>query len=70
MALLSGSVVFRSPVVFTPYRGRDAVAPIEELVVMIRPLSGGVLALADSMKAELAIAKARNGRDGSPGRDS
>jgi hypothetical protein len=26
--LLSESVVFRSPVVFSPYRGRDAVAPI------------------------------------------
>jgi hypothetical protein len=26
--LLSEDVVFRSPVVFSPYRGRDAVAPI------------------------------------------
>ena len=28
LALLAGDVVFRSPVVFRPYRGRDAVAPI------------------------------------------
>lgn len=28
IALLSEDVVFRSPVVFTPYHGRDAVAPI------------------------------------------
>ena len=28
VALLREDVVFRSPVVFTPYRGRDAVAPI------------------------------------------
>ena len=28
VALLAEDVVFRSPVVFTPYRGRDAVAPI------------------------------------------
>ena len=28
LALLAGDVVFRSPVVFKPYRGRDAVAPI------------------------------------------
>ncbi len=28
IALLADDVVFRSPVVFKPYRGRDAVAPI------------------------------------------
>ena len=28
VALLTEDVVFRSPVVFTPYRGRDAVGPI------------------------------------------
>lgn len=28
VALLSPDVVFRSPVVFKPYQGRDAVAPI------------------------------------------
>ena len=28
VALLAGDVVFRSPVVFTPYRGREAVQPI------------------------------------------
>ena len=28
VALLADDVVFRSPVVFAPYRGRDAVAPI------------------------------------------
>ena len=28
LALLADNVVFRSPVVHTPYRGRDAVAPI------------------------------------------
>ena len=28
LALLAEDVVFRSPVVHTPYRGRDAVAPI------------------------------------------
>lgn len=28
IALLSDDVVFRSPVVFRPYQGRDAVAPI------------------------------------------
>lgn len=28
IALLADDVVFRSPVVFTPYRGRDAVAPV------------------------------------------
>jgi len=28
VALLAEDVVFRSPVVFTPYRGRDAVGPI------------------------------------------
>jgi ketosteroid isomerase-like protein len=28
LGLLSEDVVFRSPIVFSPYRGRDAVAPI------------------------------------------
>ena len=28
LALLAEDVVFRSPVVFKPYRGRDAVAPL------------------------------------------
>ena len=28
VALLADDVVFRSPIVFKPYRGRDAVAPI------------------------------------------
>ena len=28
LALLAEDVVFRSPVVFAPYRGREAVAPI------------------------------------------
>ena len=28
LALLAGDVVFRSPVVFKPYHGREAVAPI------------------------------------------
>lgn len=28
VALLSHDVIFRSPVVFTPYRGREAVAPL------------------------------------------
>ncbi|MGE5291586.1 MAG: nuclear transport factor 2 family protein [Micromonosporaceae bacterium] len=28
LALLADDVVFRSPIVFKPYRGRDAVAPI------------------------------------------
>jgi SnoaL-like domain len=108
IALLSDDVVFRSPVVFKPYRGRDAVAvlltavsrvfedfryvrdigapdardhalvfqarigdrqiegsdflhlgqngSIDELVVMVRPLSGA-LALADAMKAQLASAQ-------------
>lgn len=28
LALLADDVVFRSPVVFKPYRGRDAVAPL------------------------------------------
>lgn len=108
VALLSDDVVFRSPIVFKPYRGRDAVgvllgavsrvfedfrytreigAPdspdhalvfqarigdkqlegcdflhfgengsIDELVVMVRPLSGA-LALAEAMKAQLEAAQ-------------
>ncbi len=108
VALLSDDVLFRSPVVFKPYRGREAVgmllaavanvfedfryvreigAPdardhalvfearvgdrqiegsdflhldedgaIDELVVMVRPLSGA-LALAEAMKAQLALAQ-------------
>lgn len=32
-ALLSDDVVFRSPIVFTPYRGRDAVSAILRAVV-------------------------------------
>jgi hypothetical protein len=35
VALLREDVVFRSPVVYTPYRGRDAVRPILEAVVMV-----------------------------------
>ena len=33
--LLAHDVVFRSPVVFTPYRGRDAVAPILHAVSQV-----------------------------------
>jgi hypothetical protein len=110
IALLSDDVVFRSPIVFKPYHGREAVgvllsavsrvfedftytreigAPgasdhalvfearvgdrqvegcdfvhlnqhgaIDELVVMVRPLSGA-LALAEAMKAQLAAAQDR-----------
>lgn len=106
VSLLAEDVVFRSPIVFKPYRGRaevgvilhavsqvfedfrytreigapdasdhalvfearvgerelegcdfihtDARGQIEELVVMIRPLSGA-LALAEAMKAKLAL---------------
>jgi hypothetical protein len=108
VALLSEDVVFRSPVVFKPYRGREAAAlllhevsqvfedfryvreigaedagdhalvfqarvgdrevegcdflhrgedgSIDELVVMVRPLSAA-LALAEAMKARLAAAQ-------------
>ncbi len=35
VALLADDVVFRSPVVFTPYRGRDAVAPILHAVSQV-----------------------------------
>jgi hypothetical protein len=108
VTLLSDDVVFRSPIVFKPYRGRDAVAAllaaasrvfedfrymreigapdasdhalvfqarigdrqlegcdflhvdqngsIDEMAVMVRPLSGA-LALADAMKAQLALAQ-------------
>ncbi len=35
VALLREDVVFRSPVVHTPYRGRDAVRPILDAVVMV-----------------------------------
>jgi hypothetical protein len=35
VALLREDVVFRSPVVYTPYRGRDAVRPILDAVVMV-----------------------------------
>jgi hypothetical protein len=35
IALLADDVVFRSPVVFRPYRGRDAVAPILRAVVRV-----------------------------------
>lgn len=31
-ALLSADVVFRSPIVYRPYRGRDAVAPIVQAI--------------------------------------
>ena len=107
VALLADDVVFRSPIVFKPYRGRAAVGAIlaavsrvfedfsyvreigaldardhalvfqarvgdkqiegsdflhadesgsiDELVVMVRPLSGA-LALAEAMKAQLALA--------------
>jgi hypothetical protein len=34
-ALLADDVVFRSPVVFTPYQGRDAVAPILQAVFRV-----------------------------------
>jgi hypothetical protein len=88
LALLAGDVVFRSPVVFAPYQGREAVAPIlrafsrvaedfryvreigflhtgtdgliDELVVMIRPLSAA-LALAEAMKAQLETQVRRPG---------
>ena len=33
VALLSDQVVFHSPIVFTPYRGREAVGPILRAVV-------------------------------------
>jgi hypothetical protein len=33
--LLSEDVVFRSPVVFRPYRGRDAVAPILDAALQV-----------------------------------
>lgn len=35
LALLHEDVVFRSPVVFTPYRGRFAVAPILQAVIEV-----------------------------------
>jgi hypothetical protein len=35
VALLADDVVFRSPVVFTPYRGREAVRPILHAVVQV-----------------------------------
>ena len=35
VALLSEDVVFRSPVVFRPYEGRDAVAPILHAVAEV-----------------------------------
>jgi hypothetical protein len=35
IALLSEDVVFRSPVVFTPYHGRDAVALILQAVIQV-----------------------------------
>jgi ketosteroid isomerase-like protein len=35
LALLSDDVVFRSPVAYTPYHGRDAVAPILHAVVRV-----------------------------------
>jgi hypothetical protein len=35
IALLTDDVVFRSPVVFTPYRGRDAVGAILRAVVEV-----------------------------------
>lgn len=35
VALLADDVVFRSPVVFTPYRGREAVAPILRAVAQV-----------------------------------
>lgn len=35
VALLAEDVVFRSPVAFTPYRGRAAVAPILRAVVQV-----------------------------------
>ena len=35
LALLAEDVVFRSPVVHTPYRGRDAVAPILHAVSQV-----------------------------------
>jgi hypothetical protein len=110
MKLMADDVVFRSPVVFKPYHGREAVAMllgavarvfedfrydreigapdasdhalvfrarvgdrelegcdflhvdehglIDELCVMVRPLSG-VLALAEAMKAQLELAQSR-----------
>lgn len=108
VGLLSENVIFRSPIVFKPYRGRDIVEPllrtasrvfedfryvreiggadardhalvfqarirdkqiegsdflhvdhngsIDEFAVMVRPLSAA-LALADAMKAQLAVAQ-------------
>ncbi len=35
VALMTDDVVFRSPVVFTPYRGRAAVAPILHAVIQV-----------------------------------
>ena len=35
VALLSDQVVFNSPIVFTPYRGRDAVAVILRAVIEV-----------------------------------
>ncbi|WP_250035870.1 nuclear transport factor 2 family protein [Paractinoplanes maris] len=35
LALLHEDVIFRSPVVFTPYRGRFAVAPILRAVIQV-----------------------------------
>ena len=35
LALMTDDVVFRSPVVFKPYRGRDAVAPILHAVLQV-----------------------------------
>ncbi|MGA9285981.1 MAG: nuclear transport factor 2 family protein [Solirubrobacteraceae bacterium] len=116
VALMTDEVVFRSPVVFKPYQGRDAVAMllgavarvfedfryereigapdasdhalvfhahvgdrelegcdflhtneqglIDELCVMIRPLSG-VLALAEAMKAQLELTQ-RDGAGSAP----
>ena len=112
LALLAEDVVFRSPVVFAPYQGRQAVAPIlrafsrvaedfhyvreigapdaadhvlvfqarvagrqlegsdflhagadgliDEFIVMVRPLSAA-LALAETMKAQLAAAAGADG---------
>jgi ketosteroid isomerase-like protein len=42
VALLADDVVFRSPVVFRPYEGREVVGPLS-----------GALALAEAMKAQL-----------------
>ncbi len=69
LALLSEGVVFRSPAVLKPYRGRAAVAPILHAVSRVFPYtptvpSSGAQAAADpsqarQLRAELACSLTR-----------